>query len=389
MNKAFTSKVQNTDIYRRFFQEVETYQSNHYGAYNRLRLVAAYNALPDEVKKFLKPKSDRLNQLYRGADGLSPKPAISFSNLNTAKLFGTFIIPFRELKTYSGLIDTEKVYKLLTTFKMNYDIGDDEGEVIVLNPDWNDHLNDQSIEVYRQEADKIIEPPSDEEMQANMDKYDPNTFKLKTEEVLPNASVPPIVGDTRPASPLDEILNKFIEEELDNMVPVRHSSRFLYHATNIKNYQDVKDHGLFPMWGDTVRSAYGGYYDLDNKYNGDYNDDELSALPEFMQDGLIFFSDKPMLGYSQTMQQDFKFEEAVLCIVEKNDTIYHKIGDEEYTNSNGQRVTSIEYVPVYDLPLIIERGDWFSFESQKVKHVLTGKELFQFMKLNFPQLIKK
>ncbi len=354
--KSFTSKVPNTDIYRRFFQEVEEYQSNHYGAYNRKRLVAAYNNLPLEVKQFLTPKSDRLNQLYRGADGLSPKPAISFSNMNVAPLFGAFVIPFRELKTYDGLIDTEKVYKLLTLFKMNYDIGDDEGEVIVINPDWKEF----DIEQYRNGNNNILS---------------------NNEEVLPNATLPPVVGvGNRPE--LDLILNQYIDEELNDLNVVRHSKRFLYHSTNIKNFEDIKAHGLYPMFGDTVRQAYGDTYDLDRHGK----DDELAQLPGDFE-GILFFSEKPMLGYSQGMQNNpYKPEEAVLCIVEKNDTIFRKTSDyPEYTNYKGQTVTSIDYVEVTHLPLIIETGDWFSFEHQDVKHILTGQEIILFMKLNFPK----
>ena len=36
----------------------------------------------------------------------------------------------------------------------------------------------------------------------------------------------------------------------------------------------------------------------------------------------------------------------------------------------------------YDLPMFIERGDWFSFEEQEPVAVLTGNDLINFMKVN-------
>lgn len=128
-----------------FFYEIENYQSNHYGNYNRMNLINAYDKLSNEIKKYIVPSKKRLIGLWRGCDGLSETLTISFtSNKGYAGTFGTYNIPFKELKTYKGLIDTEKVLKLSNTLAKYKDmptIGDDEGEVIVLNPIWKETLD--------------------------------------------------------------------------------------------------------------------------------------------------------------------------------------------------------------------------------------------------------
>jgi tRNA nucleotidyltransferase/poly(A) polymerase len=129
-----------------FLNKLEEYQSNHYGNIDRNELVNAWRILPNKVKEYIKPNPKELQNLYRGADGVSPKKAFSFTNnKGYAKFFGTYVLPFSELKSYEGLISTEKVNKLIDGFKIDFSIGDDEGEVIVLNPVWNNF----DIEKYR------------------------------------------------------------------------------------------------------------------------------------------------------------------------------------------------------------------------------------------------
>lgn len=42
---------------------------------------------------------------------------------------------------------------------------------------------------------------------------------------------------------------------------------YLFHATNIKNLDDIKNYGLLPQFGETVKSSYGGYYKIgDEEY---------------------------------------------------------------------------------------------------------------------------
>ena len=171
---------------------------------------------------------------------------------------------------------------------------------------------------------------------------------------------------------------KFHQQE-DIKIP-KHKSSFLYHITNIKNLNDVKKFGLLPDFGDTLKTAYSSYYDFD----GDSQDEEIVPL-NF--DGVLFFSEKPILGYSQTMQQNFKFEECLLVIVEKNDSIYHKVDDyPRFTDFENQQISSIDYHSVYDLPIFIETGDWFSFKEQSYRYLLWGENLRKFLLKNFPNI---
>lgn len=121
-----------------FLKELEHYQSNHYGSYDRGKLVQAYQNLPQEFKNSIQP--DTLKNLYRGCDGLSYREAISFTNKNWSAFYGHYSIPFEELESYDGLIDTVKVVNYLEENNLEYEIGDDEGEIIVIEPKWKSNL---------------------------------------------------------------------------------------------------------------------------------------------------------------------------------------------------------------------------------------------------------
>jgi len=178
-------------------------------------------------------------------------------------------------------------------------------------------------------------------------------------------------------------LRKLVQEEFENQIVPTHSGQFLYHVTNTKNYNDIKSYGLLPQFGETVKQAYGDSYDLD----GDGDNEELVKLDI---DGLLFFSEKPMLGYSQPMQQNFKWNEVLVVIVEKNDTIFRKVDSyPKFTDHQGNEVSSVNYIHIHDLPIIIETGDWFSFEEQEPAYLLYGDLLMKFLEKNFPDLIEK
>ena len=130
-----------------FIENIEYYQSNHLDTYNRNELVISYNNLPEEIKILIKPNTTKY--LYRGADGLDNKQAISFTkNKSYADTFGIYTIPITELNSYTGLIDTQKLVRFLNKNKFDHDIGDDEGEVIVLNPTYKNNLI-KNIENFR------------------------------------------------------------------------------------------------------------------------------------------------------------------------------------------------------------------------------------------------
>jgi hypothetical protein len=179
------------------------------------------------------------------------------------------------------------------------------------------------------------------------------------------------------------------EEEEDRLKPIenksikppKHRKSFLYHVTNIKNLYDIKRFGLLPDFGDTLKDAYAGYYDFD----GDSQDEEVVPI-DF--EGILFFSDKPILHYSQIERREFKFDECLLVIVEKNDSIFHKVNDyPTFTDFENQKIYDVDGISVYNLPIFIESGDWFSFEEQSYKYLLWGENLKNFLLKNFPELI--
>ncbi len=176
-------------------------------------------------------------------------------------------------------------------------------------------------------------------------------------------------------------IKKRVRESLNEAF--KHNNQFLYHTTNIKNYDNIVNHGLLPQFGDTVKQAYGSYYNLGDEPNDEEGEDQLQRL-DF--DGLLFFSEYPMLGYSQTMQQNFKFNEALVCVIKKNQTIYKKVTNyPKFVDYKGEEVNSIEYQSTYNLPIIIETGDWFSFHEQSPVMLLEGRYIIEFMKKNFPK----
>ena len=138
---------------KEFADSVEAYQSNHYGSFNRDELVEKYLNLPNSIKQKIAPRSAK--NLFRGADSfISKKSAISFTkNKDYANFFGAYTIPFSAIRTHEGLIDTKKLGNLLYSLKINNEVGDDEGEVIVIKPIFFEELSfdNPNIEQYRNE----------------------------------------------------------------------------------------------------------------------------------------------------------------------------------------------------------------------------------------------
>ena len=127
-----------TILIREFLAEVDNYQENHFGHYPRGRLVNSYRDLPDELKIRLTPARTKQNRLWHCCDGFSEKRCISFST-DKDYLRAAYRVPFREIKSHSGLIDIGEVYKLSLRHE-GFEIGDDEREVIVISPVWSDSL---------------------------------------------------------------------------------------------------------------------------------------------------------------------------------------------------------------------------------------------------------
>jgi len=188
-------------------------------------------------------------------------------------------------------------------------------------------------------------------------------------------------------------LNKIIREELLKLSEVkintqpRISRNLLYHSTNISKLSDIQNYGLLPQFGDTVKQAYGGYYKFGDE---EHEEDDYDQPQELEFDGILFFSETPLIGFSQTMQGQFKWEEVLLCIITKNDTIYHKISDyPRFTDYQGHEVNSIGYTSTYNLPIFIETNDWFSFEEQECQYLLYGEKLKYFISKYFPDIYNR
>ena len=188
---------------------------------------------------------------------------------------------------------------------------------------------------------------------------------------------------------------KLFEKQLElfrpeEMFSLGHNENFLYHVTNIKNLDSIKKYGILPDFGETVRKFYSDYYDFDEP-DEDENDEERK-IPIYQEiKGVSFFADTPLLGFCtpDIGLSNVKWENMVLCIIEKNDTIFHKIEDyPKFTDSDGDLVDYIGPFSVYDAPSFIETGDWFSFEEQEPKYILHGEELKKFIKVNFPDKLK-
>ncbi len=177
-------------------------------------------------------------------------------------------------------------------------------------------------------------------------------------------------------------------KELSGIKVPKVNRNFLYHSTNIKHLDDIKSVGLIPDFGETVRSAYGGEYDFDKEDTDKDWDEERRVELDF--DGILFFSDTPLIGFSQPMQQNFKWDECLLVIVKKNDSIYRKVDDNpKFVDMNGQTVSSVNHISVHDLPIMIETGDYFSFDEQEPYDMLYGDRLKTFIQQNYPDLIKR
>ena len=143
-------EITNNDVLKNFTNQVEAYQSNHYGTFNRDNLVESYHKLPDSIKEKIKPITTK--NLFRGSDGISYKSAISFTkNEDYAKMFGVYVFPFQVVKDNKGLIDTKRLSALLSKMRITNEIGDDEGEVIVIEPIFSKDIIEK-IEKFRFET---------------------------------------------------------------------------------------------------------------------------------------------------------------------------------------------------------------------------------------------
>ena len=186
----------------------------------------------------------------------------------------------------------------------------------------------------------------------------------------------------------EEQLNLFPTEEFFQL---KHKKNYLYHVSNIRNLDSIKKYGILPDFGDTVRKTYSDYYDFDEP---DWDEKDVESKIPIYKDikGVSFFSETPLLGFADFGfggQTKLNWDSIILCVIEKNSSIFHRDNNERVTDYKGNYVDSVNYMSVYDLPLFIEGGDWFSFEEQTPEYILHGEELKKFIKLNFPKSMKK
>lgn len=114
-----------------FLRELEAYQSY---STNKARLRRRWHALDAEMRDAMAASPAKLRRLWRGADGMNAFPVTSWTpSKSTARTFGYFVFPVSDLISISGSIDTSKVRRLVGA---DYEIGDDEGEVILVDPVW-------------------------------------------------------------------------------------------------------------------------------------------------------------------------------------------------------------------------------------------------------------
>lgn len=180
-------------------------------------------------------------------------------------------------------------------------------------------------------------------------------------------------------SNIKEYLNENLDDSWTNnrnneTVTPKANKSFLYHGSNIKNLEKIKNYGLIPNFGDVVKSteAY-GYYMNDDYYN---SEDRVA--------GVIFFSDNPYTWSYSHFGGTPNINEAILVIVKKNDSIYRKVGDYIY-DTLGNKVNSIkynryDYLDLDKMPPFIENGDYFSFDEQEPFDILYGERLVSFLK---------
>lgn len=170
------------------------------------------------------------------------------------------------------------------------------------------------------------------------------------------------------ATTILEYLNEQQINDEDRDIP-KPNKQFLYHGTNIKALDDIKKYGLIPDFGDTVKGTeMAGYY-----FDDDYID------PDDRVDGIIFFSDNPDTWRYSHYNTTPNIKEAILVIVNKNDTIFRKVGEHIY-DIKGKKVNHVNYTDVDKLPFFIENGDYFSFDEQEPFDILYGERLVGFLK---------
>ena len=132
---ALLAVPENRKAVEKFVDVVRAYQSDSAGY--KSALANRYLALPESVQDAISEPKANLKKLYRGDDGKSRARATSWtSSLDYAKLFGQYVFPYAALASHGGTINTHKLVRLLDFAFEDHDVGDDENEVVILEPVW-------------------------------------------------------------------------------------------------------------------------------------------------------------------------------------------------------------------------------------------------------------
>lgn len=139
-------------VLRRFYRAMENYQASDY---DKTGFREAYDALPEEVKLAIAHPKRGLEKLWRGSDSQQHgEPAISWtSSRGWARMFGSNIFPFTDLASFDAAIATDRVRALAENVDglSDYEISDDEGEVIVLGARWKRRMTHDELKQQRWE----------------------------------------------------------------------------------------------------------------------------------------------------------------------------------------------------------------------------------------------
>jgi len=141
---ALLAVPENRKAVEKFVDVVRAYQSDSAGY--KSALANRYLALPESVQDAISEPKANLKKLYRGDDGKSRSRATSWTSaLDYAKLFGQYVFPYAALASHGGTINTHKLVRLLDFAFEDHDVGDDENEVVILEPVWKNADSDDYL----------------------------------------------------------------------------------------------------------------------------------------------------------------------------------------------------------------------------------------------------
>lgn len=129
--------TQEREAIHAFMAALSGYQRHSGG--RKARLQGCYASLSPEMREAVSASPSRLRGLWRGDDGRTRQPATSWThNKGLAAFFGRYVFPVTDLSSTCGSIDTAKVARLTRGIAEleDHEVGDDEGEVILLDAVW-------------------------------------------------------------------------------------------------------------------------------------------------------------------------------------------------------------------------------------------------------------